>query len=499
MKRLGLTTDGLRAVPWRIHVLVLVVIAALTLPFVSRGHILDPGRPELTPDVLPPPVVPASVLATPITIPLAPLVAMMERSVPLTHGNISERKALEDRPRTEIAYELRRSPFQAELNGDVATLRITVRYAVRAFYDPPVLPEISGSCGTDEDVPMPRLSVTISAPITVDEQWTLRTDAQVVEVRPASDADRDLCRMTFLDIDVTDKVVEAARSFLEDHTDEIDSIAAAVDVRSRFEGWWRTLQEPVRLTDSLWLAMRPERVQKGPVRGAGDSLEIALALRARPTLAYGPRPSLPDVRLPSLDTGAVPEGLDLRVEARVAYDAASAFLLEKLGGRTFEYEGRALKLDTLRVFGIGGGHLAVELLVSGDVAARLFLVGTAEVEPVTGRIYVPDLDFDVATRNIVLAAVSWIRANDLRDILREQARWPPEPAVEWLTGWLEQGLNRRLSDELRVEGEVASVRVLSVHALKEALLVRTSASGSARLFVSPGGGRGTSPRRDARP
>ncbi|MDP2957687.1 MAG: DUF4403 family protein [Longimicrobiales bacterium] len=500
MKRLGLTTDGLRAVPWRIHALVLVVIVALTLmPFMSRRHFLDPGRPELSPDVLPPPVVPASVLATPIAIPLAPLVAMMEKRVPLTHGDIAERKALEDRPRTEIAYQLRRAPFQVELNGDVATLRTTVRYAVRAFYDPPVLPGISGSCGTGDEVAKPRLSVTISAPITIDEQWTLRTDARVVDVRPASDTDRDLCRMTFMDIDVTERVVEAARRFLEEHTDEIDSIAAAVNVRSRFEGWWRTLQDPVRLTDSLWLAMRPERVQRGPVRGSGDSLQIALALRARPTLAYGPRPSLPDVLLPSLDTGIVPEGLDLRMEARVEYDAASAFLFGKVGGREFEYDERTLKLDTLRVFGIGGGHLAVELLVSGDVNARLFLVGTPEVEPVSGRIYVPDLDFDVATRNVVLTAVSWLRANELRDILREHARWPAEPAVAWLTGWLEQGLNRRLSDELRVEGEVASVRVLSVHALKEALLVRTSATGSARLFVTPGGAGGTSPRRDARP
>ena len=485
MKRLGLPTDGLRAVPWRIHVLVLVVLVAPSLFLLrSRERFLDPARPALSPDRLAPPVVPASVLATPVNIPLATLVAMMEKAVPLTYGDISRREALENRDRTEIAYELRRGPFQAVLDGDVATLRSTVRYAMRAFYDPPILPEISGSCGTDDEEDKPRLTVTISAPIAIDEQWTLRTDARVVDVRPASDADRDLCRMTFLDIDVTERVVEAARHFLEEHTDEIDSIAAAVDIRPRFEGWWRTLQEPVQLTDSLWLTMRPETVLRGPVRGEGESLEIALALRARPALAYGPRPSLPDVPLPPLDTGDVRQGLDLRTEARIAYDAASDFLREELGGREFDYDGRTLRLDTLRVFGIGGGHLAVELLVSGDVSARLFLVGTPEVEPVSGRIFVPDLDFDISTRNVVLAAVSWLRADEFRDVLREHAHWPAAPTVEWLAGWLLKGLNRDLSDDLRVEGEVTSVEVLSVHALKEVLLVRTSARGSARLFVT---------------
>jgi hypothetical protein len=356
---------------------------------------------------------------------------------------------------------------------------------LRAFYDAPLLPDVSGSCGTGDEE-RPRLDVTIEAPISLDERWTLRTAARVMDVRPTSDADRDQCQVTFFAVDVTKKVAATAFEFLAEHTYDIDSIAAAVDVRSSFEGWWRTLQEPIQLADSLWLAMRPEAVRRGPVRGEGDSLQVALSLHARPTLAYGPRPMLPHVTLPALAMSEVPGGLDLLVEAKIEYDAAGAFLLDMLGGRSFEHDGRTLTLETLRVFGIGAGRLAVEAVLTGDVSARLFLIGTPEVEPLTGQIVVPDLDFDVATRNVVLAAISWFRANDFRDELREQARWPAEPTVEWLTGWLVEGLNRDLSDDLRVEGEVASVRILGVYALQEALLVRVSATGSARLFVEDG-------------
>jgi hypothetical protein len=485
-KRFGLSAESLRKAGWPVGALILSALTVVVLiPFLSRRDFLDPAPPDMSPDVLPPSSVPASVLGTTIRIPVASLVEEMEAAVPLTHGDLTNRRALKEGSRTDLAFQLWRGPFQVVLNSDIVTLRTTISYALRAFYDTPLLPDVSGSCGTD-DAERPRLAVTIEAPIAVDEHWTLRTVARVMDVRPASDAERDQCHLTFLAIDVTERVAAAAFEFLAEHTYDIDSITAAVDVRSSFEGWWRTLQEPIQLTDSLWLAMRPEGVQRGSVRGDGDSLEIALALRARPTVAYGPRPVLPLVPLPALATGDVPEGLDLLVEARIEYDAAGTFLFQMLGGREFEHEGRTLTLDALRVFGIGAGRLAVEAVLAGDVSARLFLVGTPEIEALTGRIAVPDLDFDVATRNVVLAAMSWFRANDFRDDLREQARWPAAPAVEWLTGWLAEGLNRDLSDDLRVEGEVDSVGVRGVYALKEALLVRVSASGSARLFVEDG-------------
>ncbi|MEQ1855717.1 MAG: DUF4403 family protein [Longimicrobiales bacterium] len=477
----------MRKAAWPLGALALIGLAVALPPFFSREEFLDPARPVLSADLAPLSEVPTSLLGTPIRIPIATLVAQMESAVPTSYGDLEEpHGSPDDSSRTDVAFQLRRGPFQAEVDADIVTLRATISYALRAIYDAPLLPDVRGSCGAEEGDLMPRLLVTLRAPIAVDADWKLRTNARVMEVRPASDTARDQCQISFLGIDVTERVAAAAFEFLAEHTYQIDSIAAAADIRSSFEGWWRTLQEPIRLTDSLWLAMRPESVRQGSVRGTGDSLDINVALRARPAMVYGPRPTYLDTPLPSLDTGDVPEGLDLIVDGRIEYEAASALLFDLLGGREFVYGGRTLTLETLRVFGIGGGRLAVESVLAGDVSARLFLVGTPDVDPRTGQITVPDLDFDVNTRDVVLAAASWFRADDFRDVLRQEARWPAGPAVDWLTGWLVEGLNRDLSDDLRVEGEVDSVRVLSVHALQEVLLVRVSARGAARLFVGEG-------------
>lgn len=486
----------------------LLALALVVLYVVRpRSDFLNPSRPEVSQEWYAPGPVPASVIAAPIRIPLSLLASLLENAIPGRQGDLDERHQIPDRDRAAFAYELRRGPFHLSMDGNRATIRATIHYGMHVFYNPPLLPELRSSCGLDEGRDPPGLAVTMEAPIRVDQDWRLRTDARVVDVRPSSETDQDRCSVTVLDLDLTGRVVDAARTFLEGHVDEIDSLAAAVDLRSSFEGWWATLQEPIQLADSLWLAMRPEAVQRGAVRDSGDSIEVAMALRARPTIFYGARPDFAPVPLPSLEIGTVSEGLDLRMESRIPYDAAGALMLEALGSREFHQGGRTFRVDSLAIFAIGGDRLAMELVLSGDIAARLFLVGKPVIDPRTGRISVLDLDFDVSTRDVVLAAASWIRADEFRDILRASATWPAAPAVEWLTRYLTQGLNRSLSDRLRVEGQVTSVRILGVHALQHALLIELAATGSAGLFVArdpsadlaaPVGGSVDADRRDVR-
>ena len=472
------------AVPRWLWVVGVVALAALAVAIGRpRRGFLDPSRPALAQDDGEPPPIPASTVGASISIPLDRLTRILEDAVPTEYGDLSHRENLPGHDRTDLAYHLRRGPFDASLQGATATVRTTIQYGVRIYYNPPVLPEMSGSCGTDDDGSGPRLAVTLRAPVAIDELWHLRTRARVVDIGPASDADRDRCTVTFLDFDVTDRIVDAARKFLEGHVDDIDTLAAQADLRSSFGGWWRTLQEPIHLTDSLWLVMQPEAVRRGATRGEGDSVVIDLALRARPAISYGPRPDMRYRELPPLDTGSVAEGLDLLVEAHAEYGAASDFLTQNLGGKEIEREGRTVRLDSLRVFGIGGGRLAVELRVSGDVKGRLYLVGTPVIDRATARISVPDLDFDLATLDVVVAAAAWLRADELRDLLRDEASWPAEPAVRIMSHWLDEGLNRDLSDDLAVRGSVDSVSIVGVRATRSALLVRIGAQGKAQLLV----------------
>lgn len=472
-----------------------VVLLGLLQPGCSDPRRIDPDPPATREDDVEPPEPPLSRLDVPITIPVATLVGLLEEAVPTRFGTLERFHEVEGRS-ASIAYDLERASFRASLGGNLARVETTLRYRVRVSYDLPLLPDVGGSCGTSDD-PRPRLRVAIESPISVDSEWRLDTEVRVTDVRALSDDEVDRCQVTFLGLDITNAIAEGARTELEHHLTAIDDLAAGVDIRSEFESWWATLGDPIRLDDELWLSMQPERVTKGTIRGAGDSVHVSLSLGARPRIVFGARPVAPADPLPPLDSGPVTPGLDLLVDARAEYGTAGRFLQERLGGSEYEISGRRIRLDSLRVYGIGSNRLAMELEVSGDVRGRLFLTGEPAIDVATGMVSVPDLELDVATRNVVLATVSWLADQGFRDVLRERATWPSEPAVRWLEAWLSRGLNRRLSEDLRVAGSVDSLSIVGVHAGRDALLVRISARGSARLFVEdqPPGHGGAPARR----
>lgn len=468
---------------WLRITVVLGILVALGAVLVGRYRVgaLDPSPPVRRSDLLPTEA-PSSMLGVPLALPLDVLVELLEEAVPRTHGVADSLRPLPDRGRTSIAVALERGPFRASLVEDVAYVATTLRYRLRLSYDLPALPDPGGSCGLDEERP-PRLAVALRSPISLASDWTLRTRTAVVDVRPASDEGGDRCEVTFLGLDVTDRVVAGARGFLEDHLDAIDGRAARVDTRARFEQWWEVLREPVQLGDSLWLTIGPESVMRGPITGAGDTVRVSLGLRARPRIVLGSRPSPLARDLPDLDSGTIEPRLDLLVDGRAGYDAGSQFLSERLVGTELRWRDTEVRIDSLRVYGVGGGRLAMRVAVSGDLRGRLYLTGTPSIDPTALRISVPDLDFDIATGEAVLGIVPALAAFSLRDFLREQASWPVDPAVRWLGDWLGRGLNRQLSSELRVAGTVDTVRIEGVYPLSEFLLVRMSARGTARLAI----------------
>ena len=113
----------------------------------------------------------------------------------------------------------------------------------------------------------------------------------------------------------------------------------------------------------------------------------------------------------------------------------------------------------------------------------MFLTGTPRLDPSTGQFSIPDLDYDMRTRSVLIATLSMLGSGSVRQLLRDRASWPSTPAVGWLQDRLREGINRDLSDDLRVRGEVSDVRILGIHAMRDLLLVRASATGSARLLV----------------
>ena len=461
-------------------------LAALAL-FVAAGCEarldVDAPPPSMMADTDTLPSLPTSTLDIPLTLDLSPVVASLETAVPRKFGNIAERKTVSNK-RVHVAFEATRDPFSVALNGRTATITGVVHYKGRGWYDPRIGPEISSSCGINDIEP--RARITLASDLSITPDWRLRGKSRIAKVVPYSEERRDQCRVTVFKIDVTDRVINATKDALEKQRPLIDRKISSINLRPRFENYWHLLEQPIRLTDSVWLLIRPSAVRMGETVGVKRTLVTALGFSASPIVVTGKRPTMMVTSLPPLNPAAVGNGLHILMEGVIGYDLATDLLEKHIVGKTFERGGQKLEISQARLFGIGSEKVALELRFKGNVKGSIFLVGTPRYDPGTNELYVPDLDYDAGTNALLVRGLEWVKHNDVRDFIRENARWSVGNVMQTAKEQLAKGLNRELAKGVLLAADVNQVQGLSVHARRTAIRLRAQADANARLTVKQG-------------
>jgi hypothetical protein len=305
--------------------------------------------------------------------------------------------------------------------------------------------------------------------------------------------------VTALRIDVSDRVLGAARAALQKELTDFDQRVACFDLEAEAQKIWDVLQSPVRLTDSLWLTIDPAVVRIGLLRVEGDTLLTTVGLSANPRIVGGTRPPRSERPMPAPEPAATqPPALYLLTEARVPYDVVSGILTRELGGTRIRVGGRTLVVRSLRLSSMGRGRVAVGLGVTGAMDGTLYAVGHPAFDTVTTQLFMPDLAYDIGTRSALVGALSWLAQGTIEDFLRTHVRIKVGHLIERGRGLLERNLNRELAPGVQLRATVGAARVHSVRAASDALLARAVASGQGELVLvlKPEGAR---PRIGKRP
>jgi hypothetical protein len=430
-------------------------------------------------DTLPP--VPTSYLDVPVRYDLAPALQWLEAAVPRTVGDINDRRPVPGKKRTHYAFQLERQPFRVRIEGRTATVVAAIRYQGRAWYDPPVLPEISASCGIGDTRPRARIAIVSNVELT--RNWTLKPRTRAL-AEPLTKSQRDRCKVTALRIDVSDRVLAAARAALQKELADFDQRVACFDLEAEAQKIWDVLQSPVRLMDSLWLTIDPAAVRIGLLRVEGDTLVTTVGLSANPRIVGGPRPPRSERPMPAPQPAATQSpALYLLTEARVPYDVASGILTRELGGTKIRVKGRTLVVQRLRLSSMGHGQVAVGLGVTGAVDGTLYAVGHPAFDTATAELFMPDLAYDIGTRSALVGALSWLAQGTIEDFLRTRVRIKMGHIIEQGRGLLERHLNRELAPGVQLRATVGAASVHSVRAGSDALLARAVASGQGELVL----------------
>ena len=459
--------------------------SALVL-LLALGCSRDASTPKAAPPEVaapaPPAEAPLSRFSVPLEYDVTAVLRLVEDVVPKTFGSMDSVKTMGDDNRKHYAFEATRGPFTAFASGSEMHLRATLAYSARGYYKPPLGPTISAGCGGKDS--RPRIVVELATPLTLTPDWHLVSHARLASIAPASAEGRDRCDVGILHIDVTDRVLGAARSGITGQLPKIDRKVSSVDLTNHVHGWWGMLSRPIPLTKGLWLTLQPEQLRIGKVTGQAKVLTVPVSLDARPRIVTGASaPPVDTSGPPPLGKDSVSDGFHIALDGLVDYATASQRLTEALANRKLTKAGRTVTVKEVSVLPATRGRLLLSLSFVGDASGRLLLAGTPRYEEARQLVSVPDLDYELETGSKIVSAYEWLKSDDLRQMLRDKAHLPATQALSKGRELLLSGLNRKLGDAVTLSATVDSVAVKGLFVTPDGVLLRAEATGQARVAV----------------
>jgi len=479
-----------------------VLAAALLLSVAGcRGRSFTATPPAMVTGVavesLPP--IPPSRLEIPVRYDLKPALDWLEASVPTTIGKIGDKLPVKGNDRLHIAYEIAREPFHVGLAGRTITISSVLHYQGRGWYNAPIIPEVSASCGTGDEQPRARLTLSVTGRI--DEKWRLRVKS-TVKAEPLTDTERDQCEVTVAKIDVTEKVLSAAEGALQGELAKADRKLGSFPVRRMVDGVWTTIQQPLRLTDSLWLLINPVSLRFLPPTTSDDSLLWQAGLEANPRIIGGPKPpASTNPLLPPERSPAPTPALLILSEGRLPYDVAEDILSKALKKTKIKIGNHKVSIVHLKPAPLGDGRVSVALTVSGAANGTLYAVGHPHIDS-AGILTMPDLTIDAGSTDALTGALAWLASGDrITEFLRDAIKVNLAPTIEKARVLAEKNLNRELAPGLVLTSRLTSAVPIGVWAAPDALVARVivQGEGSISIHLYPPGAEGPDPAAAQKP
>jgi hypothetical protein len=426
------------------------------------------------------------VIVAPLEVEWANALGALNRLIPTQIGDLKETRLVpigRDR-NASMAFEVRREPFEVlGVSGDTIDVAAILHYRGKAWLGS-ALGSIGGSCGVDKKDP-PRARVVLRVVPYLTKDWQLGVRSQVAQLTALSENERDRCKTTFLGLNVTGKVMEAAKEALEKFLPKIQERLAAIDVKSALADIWEDLQKPIHLADSIWLVLQPDSVQVGPLRGTRKSVIADLGVTAAPKILTGPKPAIAPIALPSYDRAKMTRGFSLPVEGSLDYEVMSDQLTKRFKTKSIKAGGGEFRLHSATIYGVAGGKVAVGVDFEGTEKGLIWLVGTPQYDQATDMITVPDLDFDASSAGLLIAGYAWIKGDDIRNFLRQQARISAGALLARLQQMAVKEMNRTLARGVKLSATIGGAEPRALLVRPRDILVRARAMGTLSLAIGP--------------
>lgn len=418
-------------------------------------------------------------LSLPVEIDLTPYFKDIERSIDKTIKGKEENCS-----GVSYSYKFERNPIIFNGKGAALTYEVTGKYALNLNYCPEctylfdgkgscVVPRIYASCGVGE--PMRRVKVAYATQVDVAKDYRLKAFTQLSLFETL-----DPCEITVFKYDATAKLKKEVTTVLKDLEKEIDKSIGEVDIRSQIEEVWSQLNTPQELGNYGFLHIQPRMISVSSVKFDKKKALIDMNLGFEPLVSTS-RKELSITPLPALSEHKKGNGFEIFLDVEAQYDSLSNILTRELSGRTIELKKNLIRIDEAGIASAANNRLNIWVKFSGKKKGVLYLVGTPTFNLEEQIISMPDLEFDIKTKNALLKSAEWLFSGKITDLIRKEAVFDLKPELEKARKSITEGMNGPIAEGVVLNGKVERLNIESIFPSADQLIIRIGAIGKASI------------------
>ena len=460
----------------KLSVFHLSLLMLLFLSSCKTIEVLPPDKSTLQVPVKNPVI---STLNIPIEFDLTNQLKQVENSLPMSFDGKEDHCE-----GVSFSYKFYRDPIDFLFRGQELNYFVDGKFSLKLNYCPKchelwdggscTVPRVYASCGLDGEG-MRRVKVAYTTKINIQNNFQFKssTDLKKFDIL-------DPCKITVFKYDATAEVEKQVTEQLKKLEKDIDKQIQSIDLKSQMDDVWKQLQTPLDLAGYGFLYLNPNAIAMTQPQFKNKTVYLNLSMKLAPVVQTE-KTEIKPTKLPNLSEYKRGSGFDLSVDVRASYDSLSSIANAQMAGKEIDIKNKKIIVKKLRIDGTQDNKMLFEMQFEGAKKGTVYLTGVPQIDSVTQILTMTDLAFDVKTKSVLLKSAKWLFNDKILEMLKKYAVFDLKPVLSDAKKQVTTELNRDLTKEVHLQGNLSEMRINRLFLVDNALLLRTQFIGELKL------------------
>lgn len=430
------------------------------------------------------PSLPSSQINLPLKVYMKPLLTVMDSATSKEFTNDHWPEYTQSGCDFRYKYKFIRSPFSFTCVNNKISISFRGSYQIAGSkricaFDKQVSPWVGGSCGFGSE-PYRRVDVVIGSQLELLPNHAVRTTT-----RTESSKALDKCEVTILQTDVTTQVMDSIKASIDSYCTSFDNFVQSINNNTQLQQWRNGGSRVMPISKYGFINLNPSQFRVGRFNVNKDTLLFSIGFTGTPKFSSDSTKLVNKINLPPITNTISNSGIATYLDATYEYTFFNKLLNDSLRNKPFELEGRTFVIKDILVSGTNEGKISVDVSFTGNRKGVLHLSGTPLLDSALQVLSMPDLDFSIDTKDMLVNMAKNLFRKKILKELRNQSVMDIAALLQRNRSLIEARLNQPITSWMSSSGKIHEIRLIGFLPQKTHLQVQAFIRADLVLLATP--------------